>query len=137
MTMMMLSKHDMKPFLIFLITVAIVRHIQMISIDMMDKKSVADYFKNLDKQNYISASDVIAALLYVVLIRKCCGSNLVKNGITAFLMFYLFTSYQISAASSMESLPSFSSVFNMTDQKDILKLTVAPTIAAMIVCRCC
>ena len=138
--MMKINKQDIKCLVAFIIILAITRHIVHITSEKLiekNKKSILELIKSTNYQNIISSGDIIAAFVFCYLIRKCCGSNLVKNGITAFLMFYLFASYQISAAVSMGNGPSYTAIFDIESQKNMLKLTVAPTIAAMIVCRCC
>ena len=137
--MMKMNKYDIKCLVAFIITLAIVRHITLLSykkLVMGSKQSIMDLIKSTNYQNIISSGDIIAAFIFVYIIKKCCGNSITKAGLTTFLVFYFMMLFNLSCASDMSpKVGSFGIIFNKEVQKQALLCTLPVAIAAMIVCR--
>lgn len=137
---MKFNKQDIKCLVAFIITLAIVRHIVVIThkkLIMEDKKSIMDLIKSTNYQNIISSGDIIAAFIFVYLIRKCCGGNMIKAGLITFMLFYFMMLYMISSSTDLGKAGSYGILFTKQIQQQALLTALPPAIAAMIVCRIC
>jgi hypothetical protein len=136
--MMNFTKQDAYAFLIYLALVAVIRHTIVLTRLYMNKEKDQEilkrYFELIKYQNIISAGDIAAAILYVVLIKKCCMKDMTKAFITSFIIYYLVAMY---AMGNEAETKSFSTVFSLDTQKETLINIAAPVLAAVIACRCC
>ncbi len=138
---MKINKQDIKCLVAFIITVAITRHIVLITSQKLlgkDKRSIMELIKSTNYQNIISSGDIIAAFVFCYLIRKCCGGHIMKAGLITFILFYFMTLFMFSTVADLSGKDgSYTSLFTKDTQSLAIMSALSPAIAAMIVCRIC
>ena len=120
-------KENALPFVTFVLVAAIVRHI--VKYSRSTPKQRSDFFKNLEKGDYVAPTDLAFGLIYIIFIRNCCKHQLVKTAIFTFVLVYLGT-FALAPPENMK----YKAVFSLGSLKEISISSIAPVIAALTTC---
>ncbi len=148
----MIEIQDIKCLVIFIIVAAIVRYI-VTFFNIYQKHSgtgrerlelTFKIFK--EKTEIISPADILSALIFVFIIKKCCNHKM-NIVLCTFILFYLIGLYAslsnvainapiaYKASANTPDIKSYDFIFNKDTQQRIILSSIPVVIAAYVVCK--